>query len=1022
MTQAAVASSSTCESKNSFSEPFDIASTNDYLELNRKYIENVAEDAVFISNYPESRIEHDGLVYFSNADGLFFRQQNATTTTKINGFPAYTNVYWDKKFNSIYLGTNTGLSRLEYGERMANKIIFTDGIAIDFGVVDYTGDVYFGNNGENGKSSEEMYVLRKKGQVLVKIIGIEQSHSSYTIESISNPNKIAVDTKNNVYVGAYSGYIYLIESGQTKASKLKDIKSYGGVTSVVVDSKDIVYFRTNHALYTLKGSEKKLTKIFELIDDFNYFLSVDKNDNLYFQIAYKTYVLKSQAVTATEIDKVSTSNGYTATNFGNLQNFQVKNEILYFTSTNNGTEIIFAMKRNETAPTEVHRTDNSIISLAIDTSHNIYFVSFSDELQKLVPFILRQNSDTPIEIRGVTGHLSSVFADNQNNIFFGSGNGLHVLQDGEVTPIKIRATESQISSFVVDMNDNVYFGTDDDGAFVLKTGDLEATKIDGVNTKFGSYVEVYGDRKYDVVYLKTGGALYKLNGGESAVVKIIEGFSPDLFLSNFMNDTYYVQTNDEHSSIFSVKCNDTAATRINDNVGKVLYMNSDSFNNLYFITDNNQLQMLRNSELTPIILAENQKLSSLNVDQDDNVYFTADGEVYVLRSGNVETTKIHNIYGEFQKFVSNGDDILLITTEKRMFLVRNKLPFDATFKNRFLGEIDNNDDETIFNILNYLNVQDNYLLSKSKNKVVDKTATSATVVATDGKFKGKFSVGYTINDKNDGNERNFELLELLERATFFDNLNKNLYNFNRAKEIQNISVSTKNLKFFPVEATTILESISTVEFKNICFNKKKVANTSPLAQTIKVPACNYEAKEIISFQVTNGLNKTNSFVGESVASLLNADDENAILNFVNINDNRDGTAKVTLSNAFDLSNLNKHIRETVLHNFVEDEQDIIVPPKQHIVVKYSVRTFVSETNLNLKQRIRGTLVAKIRYSKSEETIQITIKEAMQTLEKYNLMPSEISINEDNSVNFNGRAKLIVKRESEPKIIRNFHNV
>lgn len=1022
MTQGAT-TSSTCNSRENIIET---TSTNEYLELNRKYIEDAATDVITDNKYPESRVEHDGFIYFSNADGLFVQQKNATTATRINGFPQYTVILLDKKLNLIYFGTNKGLSVTKCGGSDANKITVTDGIAIDFGVVDNIGNVYFGNNGHNDEASEELYVLQKKDQSLIKISGIEQSLGSYTIENICNPNKIAVDTNNNVYVGAYSGYIYLIEPGQTTAFKLKDIKSNGGVTSIVVDSKDNVYFRTNNALYILKNNEKKLTKIIESIDDFNYFLSVDNFDNLYFQATDKTYVLKSEEVNALEINEILNSDGLTTTTFTNLQNFQVKNNFLYFTSTHNGKDIIFSMNQNENTLTEIYRADSTIFSLAIDNSNNIYFVTSSDESQKIVPFILRKNSNTPIEILGVTGHLSHVFSDNKNNIYFGSGNGLHLLQDEEVTPFKLRATESQISSFLVDENDNVYFGTDYDGAFVVKSGEKEATKIDGIDAKYGSYVEVYGDGKYDVIYFKTGGALYKLNGGETSVMVVSEGYSPDLYLSDCMNNTYYVQTNAENSSIISVKYGDSKGTHVTDVEGQVLHIKSDSFSNLYFITDKNQLQVLGPTKRSPIIIAKNHRFSSLNVDADDNVYFTADDVVYLLRPNEKEATKINNIFGKFKSFVMNGDDIFIITGKDNdqvgLFLVRNKLQFDSRFKNRYLGEIDDNSDETIFNILNYLNVKENYLLSKNKNKIVDKTPTSATVLAIRGKFKGRFDVEYIIKGKVDENASNFILKALLEKAIFFDHMSKNLYNFKYKKEIQDISVSIDNLKFSPVEITNNSESISSVEFKNICFNKKKIANTSPLPQTIKVPECNYETKEIILFQVTRGLNKSNENIEESAATVLNSDDENVILNLLNVNENQGVKAKVTLSNDFDLSNLKEHNHEMTLQNFSEDEQDIIVPSKKRVLVNYSVRTFVSETNLNLKQKIRGTLIAKINYTKSEEMIQITIKEAMQVLKKYNLMPSEITLNEDNSIAFNGRAKLIVKRESEPKIIRNFFDV
>lgn len=1018
---------STCESKSDFSENLhEITSTKDYLELNRKHIEYAADDVFSSHKYPENKIEHNGCVYYSNEDGLFVQQVNATTAEKINGFPKYTSIFLDKNFNLVYFGTNQGLSVVECGGRKVTKIGVTDGISIAFGVIDNLGNVYVGNNGPNYKKSiEELFVLTKSEQKLVKINGIEKSLGSYTIESITNPNKIAVDTRNNIYVGAYMGYIYVLEAGQTTATKLKDIKSTGGVSSVVVDSKDNVFFRTNHALYVLKQNERKLTTILEFTDDFNYFLSIDKSDNLYFQVISKTYVLKSDEVNAVEINTFGIT-----TNSTYLRNIQVKNNILYVIIFDNHKEIICAIKPNETSLTEIYTTTNSILSMAIDNSNNIFYVTYANDSLKLVPFILRKNSNIPIEIRGVTGHLSVIFSDNKNNIFFGSGNGLHVLQDGEVTPLKLRATESQVSSHVVDDNDNVYFGTDYDGAFVLKSGELEASPIDGINTNYGSYVEVYGDRKYDVLYFKTGGALYKLNGGETSVMKISEGYSPDLYLTNCMNDTYFVRTIDEMSSIFSVKYNDTEETHITDLVGQVLQMNSDSFNNLYFITDKNQILLLRSGQVTPIIIAKNQKFSSLKVDRSDSVYFIADGvEAYVLRVGEIEATKIKNISGEFKYFITNGDDNVFVTAtndiDHRLFLVRSKLQFDATFPNRYLGEIDNNEDETIFNILNYLNAKENYFLTRKKNKILNKTATSATVLAVDGKFKGRFDVTYTMKSRNDENIGNFKFVGLLKKAIFFDHINKNLYNFRDAGDVQKISVSIEDLRFFPVEVTTNSEPLSSVEFKNICFNKKRVANTSPLPQTIKVPECHYETKETSSFQITTGLDKNNMNVEESVASLvLNSDDENVILNFVNVNGDQDVTpTSARLSGDFDLSNLNQHTHEVNLHNFVEDEQEIILPPKKRLLVNYSVRTFVVETNLNLKQKIKGTIVAKIEHAKSDETVQITIKEAMQILKKYNLMPrDEISINQDSSITFIGRAKLIVNRESEPKIIRNFYDV
>ncbi|XP_037046651.1 uncharacterized protein LOC119081672 [Bradysia coprophila] len=1019
---------SICEQNNNFCEKrLEITSTDDYMELNHKYVENVASTELPKNRYPESRIVHNGFFYYSNVNGLFVRQENSTSETKIDGFPEFTTILLDSSSDLLYFGTKQGLSVLTCGRTRSNKIHVTDGFAVDFGVVDGNGNVYFGNYGDSMRSGENMFVLRKEDQRLIRISGVEQTIGSYTLESMANPNKIAVDKENNVYVGGFAGYIYLIEPNQTTAIKLKDIKSNGGVTSIVIDSKDEVYFRTNHALYTLTSREKKLTKMFELADDFNYFLSIDDDDNVYFQFTSKLYVLKPEAVTATEINMLSTSEGLSTGNFTEIQNFQVKNKVLYFTSTYLGGETIFALKPTETSLTVIHTVANSIISLAIDNSANVYFITFSNDLEKYVPFVLRKNSNIPIEIRGVTGHLSHVFADNRNNIFFGSGNGLHVLEEDEITPFKVRATESQISSFVVDKNDNVYFGTDYDGAFVLRSGMPEAVRIDGINTKFGRYVEVFGDRKYDVIYFKTGGALFKLNGGETVVKTLVEGYSPDLYLSNSANDVYYVQSNDGNSSIMSVKVNETKATNVIDVEGEVLHLNSDRFNNLFFITDNDELHMLGPGELTSKVITTNQKFSSLNIDRDNNVYFTTkNGVAFVLRYEETKATNVKNVYGNFKYFVESGDDILFLIAksenEQGLFLVRNKLQFETIFKNRNLGVVDDTKDETIFNMLNYLNFKDNYLLNRNKNKIINKTPTSATVLATNGKFRGGFNVTYSVKIKDDDSVANFDLIELLEMAVFFDHVSQNRYNFRNKMDTRNISIFTENLRFLTVKVTQNSEPISSIEFKNICFNKKRVANTSPLSQSIKIPECKYETKETISFQVTTGLNKTNNKIEESMDPVLNSDDENVILNILGDRTSTNTEAEVTLSGAFDLSNLKKHGRENGLYNFRDDEQEIIIPPKKRILVNYSVRTLVLETKLNLRQKIKGTIIAKITHADSDETVQITIKEAMQTLRNNNILPNEISINADNSITFNGKAKLIVKRESEPKIIRNFYDI
>lgn len=46
-------------------------------------------------------------------------------------------------------------------------------------------------------------------------------------------------------------------------------------------------------------------------------------------------------------------------------------------------------------------------------------------------------------------------------------------------------------------------------------------------------------------------------------------------------------------------------------------------------------------------------------------------------------------------------------------------------------------------------------------------------------------------------------------------------------------------------------------------------------------------------------------------------------------------------------------------------------------------------------------------------VTLSIKEAMEILQNYNLLPDEIDINEDNSITFNGKA--LISSEIESKI-------
>ncbi|WP_339024480.1 hypothetical protein [Spiroplasma endosymbiont of Agriotes lineatus] len=181
--------------------------------------------------------------------------------------------------------------------------------------------------------------------------------------------------------------------------------------------------------------------------------------------------------------------------------------------------------------------------MTIDNNENIYLLFFDNE--RLSPFLLRKNTNIPIKINGVTGHTSHIFADNNNNIYVGSGNGLYMLKSGETT----------------------------------------ATKIKGINKKYGSFVNLYKDKKYDIIYFKTGGGLYKLNGGENKLSKIIEGktLEPLFFTSDYNHHTYYKDFFDKN--IYFLKKDQILPNKINGINNNVISIETDKKNNVYFITN-----------------------------------------------------------------------------------------------------------------------------------------------------------------------------------------------------------------------------------------------------------------------------------------------------------------------------------------------------------------------------------------------------------------------------------------------------
>ncbi|WP_339025345.1 hypothetical protein [Spiroplasma endosymbiont of Agriotes lineatus] len=212
-----------------------------------------------------------------------------------------------------------------------------------------------------------------------------------------------------------------------------------------------------------------------------------------------------------------------------------------------------------------------------------------------------------------------------------------------------------------------------------------------------------------------------------------------------------------------------------------------------------------------------------------------------------------------------------------------------------LGKINNNSDNVILSELNYLNPD----LDILQLEIINKTNNSEIVKIKDNlNNDNNIKIHYSIN-----NEQNkiINLNELIKKAIFFKYKDANKNSNLKFKEINYID--TNNLNFSDIEITKKENSFlwSNVP-KNVC-SDREIINKTPNKRSFNVPACEYNSKSKLVFQITTGLTKTkqeNKLNGWNI----NSDDEMKLTDFININ-NKNFEIINVLSNEFDLSNTNK---------------------------------------------------------------------------------------------------------------------
>ncbi len=221
----------------------------------------------------------------------------------------------------------------------------------------------------------------------------------------------------------------------------------------------------------------------------------------------------------------------------------------------------------------------------------------------------------------------------------------------------------------------------------------------------------------------------------------------------------------------------------------------------------------------------------------------------------------------------------------------NVYEYSEYYLNSNLGKISNNSDNVILSELNYLNPD----LDISQLEIINKTKNSS-ILKIKNNLNNNIKIHYSIDN---GQNKIINLNELIKKALFFKfrDENSNL----KFKEINYID--TNNLNFSNTEITKQENSFlwSNVP-KNVC-SDREITYKTPNIKSFNVPACEYNSKSKLIFQITTGLTKTkqeNKLNGWKI----NSDDEMKLTDFTNIN-NKNSEIINVLSNEFDLSNTNK---------------------------------------------------------------------------------------------------------------------
>ncbi|UNF61939.1 hypothetical protein [Spiroplasma poulsonii] len=326
-------------------------------------------------------------------------------------------------------------------------------------------------------------------------------------------------------------------------------------------------------------------------------------------------------------------------------------------------------------------------------------------------------------------------------------------------------------------------------------------------------------------------------------------------------------------------------------------------------------------------------------------------------------------------------------------------------------EILNRNETAILNELNYLN----YDLDISQLELYDIINTSAIIKAKkdNSKYFDEKKIYFTINNQEN---KIIDLGELIKKGIFLSFRDKNKESI--IKEINNIDEN--DLIYSNIKLTKDINEIYNKNTKELCNDITMLTNDSSEIQNMKTNSCTYKKEKLENIKITVGLKnrKISSQTSKTKQNSnleLNADitaKNKYLKKILGLTFNAEGKyqnetnfedSKIQeLSDEFDLSD-NKEYENKETSEITIPSQEIKVNPRQKIKFSILLDQVSKQIIWNLKQNIHGEINAEIT---NEENMtykfEISIKEIMQKLKQYSLLPQEITINNDDTITFNGK--------------------